>query len=970
MPEEQINQEATPVVKWHHYAHFSFKVVLYSMLLVLLLGTWHGFSTLINSGTVYKSITPKISFVETQDIKVKGPYDESYQKLLKPDGLETGQYRVISGTSVKTGLNSFATMTLGENIFHIGRDTEIELVANNYLDLYKSDSTGNLSTRLEIDLKQGSLWINAFDPIVVNTDRSRVELLQSIGNIEYIDGQNHLTSIWGNMDVILLGANKSVLTAFSLPFRHEVNYNNSQLIDDYSKLQYSKMKRELNMKMISDLILEDDWVKYNLKTYKERFGKVHYLSSDIVYNVKKTYFHVRRLASIYSNLNNELLVEEAEMKLHYALGHIQKKKVASEADTLLVELDLLLGGLKNDPIVQQLYFRTFMQIGLVDFISPAYIVKEYLRDSLFESSQNHEILRTYFSDLDYALDITDVDIAKTIITKWMNAWKETSVLANKNEFETQSLMLHSLMSIHTPVIRTPFLELMTEVEDMKLLAFADDKDVFVNIMQDRLALSEKLIKSYKYLIAKQYLKQTYQQLIKNEDLSETMQGIYLNQIQLLSERIAYVEEKLHGAAMPINENEFEEYLDEKKRNKIISTNLSDFFAVEEEAPTISNDILTLTDVLGRFNEVGVEINPDNVTQNEDNPYEFEIYNGMLLDRALDGSSIVFNAMYNYKTNAVHDVVKDEEPIKGNFTLQDIVTVLKNIDRVEITNSEEEIDSLAGVFDGTNEDEARAKIISQKLAKELVEKDLNEVGIIFGKNAVLDILDVDTLSRFELNGIVIKDPNTNGRSLEIDFVYDSSTKNASEIYVPGASEYFIEEIPLVNVADTIFTNLYENKEKEARFDRFMTKMKGSFINVAESNVTEDSEGVYVFVNAKMMYLPVIFEGKFSLKDNKLTTVKSSLLTSENIALEDYFYDVAHKYVVAYLTNKGIPVYEDQIVMSSPFEQIRVIGFEVGEGSYNFELDISEGVLKKVKATGSDETELIMTFDEFLTLIEGE
>ena len=147
--------------------HFSKRILFLSFIFLLITGAWYILTMLSQSPYMYSEIAPKLVFASTQDVEVKTLYDADYYSA------NSGQ-SVFSDMSIKTSELEFAEITLGNNVVRMDQNTEIVLKENNY---------GNNEFRLTFELVNGSLWVNAFGGLEIETAQSTTKFSHSIAMI-------------------------------------------------------------------------------------------------------------------------------------------------------------------------------------------------------------------------------------------------------------------------------------------------------------------------------------------------------------------------------------------------------------------------------------------------------------------------------------------------------------------------------------------------------------------------------------------------------------------------------------------------------------------------------------------------------------------------------------------------------------------------------------------------------------------
>ena len=123
---------------------------------------------------------------------------------------------------------------------------------NNFSAISQNKSA---SPRFIYELKKGSIWVNSFNPIQIHTARASISFQHAKGSYSYSKSLNHIILIKGYADLELKDAIGENLTAYTIPSGNQVKFTDSQLVEDYKLLEYSKLKKELKLKSGSYALL-------------------------------------------------------------------------------------------------------------------------------------------------------------------------------------------------------------------------------------------------------------------------------------------------------------------------------------------------------------------------------------------------------------------------------------------------------------------------------------------------------------------------------------------------------------------------------------------------------------------------------------------------------------------------------------------------------------------------------------------
>ena len=132
--------------------------------------------------------------------------------------------------------------------------------------------------------------------------------------------------------------------------------------------------------------------------------------------------------------------------------------------------------------------------------------------------------------------------------------------------------------------------------------------------------------------------------------ADGLANIHLTEASLLAERIAFAEQTLKGAAEPIMEEEFLEYLSVQERDRLLE---EQFITFLEESEALEEIVYpTVQDASQRFTSARIVVLEEDISVNPEFPFEFQIKDARLVDRAEDGSLIVFEKGLQISNNAL------------------------------------------------------------------------------------------------------------------------------------------------------------------------------------------------------------------------------------------------------------------------------------------------------------------------------
>ena len=940
-----MNENLTP--------HFSKKILFISILFLLVSAAWYALAVFTQEGETYRAVAPELIFAESHDVQVKTVYNPEYRSA------SVGQ-ELISRTQIQTGEHEFAEIVLEDNVIRLDENTELTLLENNFVEL-----TAYMPSlpRLVFGLEKGSVWVNAFDNIEIRTPRSAAQFAHSIGIMTYSEPMNRLMVVTGSSDLVLYNENGKALTTFMVPLRNQVTYVDNQIVEAYSQLKVSKLKKELKLAPIAASVLEDGWVVRNTEVDSRLLAmKDDFIEYGWVYSLKDTYYSMREIFTFIPQAKKYLVLNHAETMLSYLLGGVQKSGDTNIAKNILTDFDILVQKASDNLLMKQMLTGNFFMIGTVGTDSPAYLVKEHLLKYILEED-GPKVLRSYLTDLRVNLSDFDLDTAKEVASDWMEHWNDSLIADNLQEFTNQTQMFHRIILSFSDRANAELLAIYDESGQKRLDLAEDTEETRFAITEERLEISSALIASYRYIAAKQYLKESYESLNIDElDTDLASRDIFLERAKLLAQRIEYAEDEMHGAAESIDETEFREYIQRKTRDELLSENLKSFLQVGTEPEEVEPP--EVDDVISNFADAGIILIEDDVVPQEDFGFAFDIKSARLIDRAPDGSQITFSAVYDFTTNAVTDVIADGIPLKGHFELNDLVAILKqNGLGKEEKKAEESLMDISDLLADEKSDEAvRAQLIAQDLAKQLVLNELIEAGIQVGGMDKIEVLDQVSLSSFKITEAYIPNPDDVKNNIGIEFNYSSSSKKASNIALADGIAVS-GNILLSELKDTILEDIYAEQKRKEAFDTFKKLIDEKNLVLKDANINIGEGDLVEFEDLRLPAIPLAVSGSYDLAIEKFTNFSNELYEATNTEPEIYFERLAGLFVIDLLGENGISVTENQIVMEYPFNTIEITGYKLDGNTFSFVLDIVGNRMKDVTVSETGTTVPSITFQEF-------
>ena len=785
--------------------HFSGKILVASFIFTLSVLAITALWWVIGTSVVPEPVVPQLLFATPESVDVKLSDQEDYQPA-------SNEQLVYSGTMVRTGEKAFAELIFANNEIRLDESTEIKL-----LSIGEPNPAAYTpgSPRLKLELLSGSMWVNAFDPLEVMADRHEAQLFHSVGIITYNAPINRLMVVTGDLNLTLLSDNGQLLTDFVVPLGSQVTFIDTQITDSYAALKPSKLKKELKMTAIPEVVLEDEWVLRNAYDFEARREalKDRLITSKSSYKIKQFYQTMCSYLAFAPEAKRQTKLRQADNMLAYLLGTLTDESDWEQARVLIEDFDALVQEENDNPLMQTLIVETLYAIEKVAIDTPSYELRDVLMENVAEKEGEY-VYRLYLNDLRRALYEKNTEAAKETAERWLAAWPSGRVLTSADEFRRQSQILNHIILSFAGQVPSEVLTVFDETGQRTMTMAKDIEEARFEVISDRLQITAALVAAYRYAEAKQYLKNSYLSL-NIETLSSQLAStqIFLKTGELLAQRIEYAEVMLHGTAQPIDESEFMTYFETVRRDEALSADLKKFFELEEEELASEVEEVTkspsASQVAGRFLDHGVNVNFADIALMPEAGFSYQITNARLIDRAENGGIISFDATYDYNSNSVTDVVTATRAYQGAFTLEDLITLLKSGGQLEsqipTPNLEGEIDLLI-----TDEDKIAAQegqAIAQDVARQLAYNQLKVLNIIIPEVKFdIEILDSLNLNRFHIQNALI--PRADGQpAILIRFDYNATTEEVTSVVEKVDEETerpLLSSTPVGNLSEAVIT----------------------------------------------------------------------------------------------------------------------------------------------------------------------
>ncbi|MFC1730945.1 PQQ-binding-like beta-propeller repeat protein, partial [candidate division KSB1 bacterium] len=653
-----------------------------------------------------------------------------------------------------------------------------------------------------------------------------------------------------------------------------------------------------------------------------------------------------------------------------------KNGLDEEAEIVLDEFDELANTFEGDPIFADIMERQFYAIRNVRTDTPAYDVKEYLRERLF-SNDNPELFRTYLADLDFLLRVDDMKQAEKVAETWLEKWK-LGIRQNKpEEFSQQVRIYHNIMLAYVDKVDQKLLGILDDAGDFRLEYAEDAEEVLFEIALERLEMSKYLVAAYRYAEAKTYLKTSYADLnLDGQETSPAAREIFLKDASLIAERITFAEQTLRGVASSIDEAGFKDYLSTQKRDEDLAERFSALME-ETQQPNEEEEMIypTVSDVSQQFTLSRIIVLDEDIETDSGLPFDFNILTARFLDRAKDGSSITFSARYDYSTNAVYDITLNDNSIRGSLAMDDFIRIAKEgVKEVEELTPETELDteSIADFLNLTESEEAeRSQVIAQDLAKQLLLRELEGFKIFVSSTQQVVVLNPVTLNEFKVADVSIQDSEKD-RNVIVDFRYSSVTKTLSNIIFKDkdVSASLPAQIKADEFISTVFSSLYAQEEEAKAVGDTISEFSKHNLLLTEDDIlfVDGGQNQVEFKKVQMKSMPIEFAGVYYRPTETFLSAEHPLLTSQNVEVKEYLTQLSELFVIDYLASKGVTISQENITNPLPDPKVVIKNYVRADKVLDFTFNLSGNRLDKIKLQGTDVEVESMTFEEF-NLIEG-
>lgn len=408
------------------------------------------------------SLASDNAFEDTFSIQI--PQSQSISVEIAGSEVEIkNSYEIKGGEKIKTGASSPVIITLKNNgLLRIDKDTEIEIIDENNINLIKGKIWGNL-------------LYNFFD-LKINTEYLLIKPGVSSFEISSDELRTNIYSHKHNLVVDLLADGIAVNTLW-IAEGNKASFLNTKIEqsgDKLDQLLYSKLKKEFNYgRQPSDELIEDDWLALNIseddKYYVSIDAKftreirneglknlstdsIRFQTKEIIDDLRKTFtFSDRKKAntalnSIFENVHDAAYLYLQDEKVDAEVRLSLFKEDISDAE--LISSDIFKGLLDN------MLVSTFNDYVYVIPSHKLYPVKQFLLEEYFKKNKEFDVLTLKINEVYDSIDFTSKD-TNSLISEYFS-WYEQLIRKNQsNLFEIQDEIIQQNILVDNLLLTNP-----------------------------------------------------------------------------------------------------------------------------------------------------------------------------------------------------------------------------------------------------------------------------------------------------------------------------------------------------------------------------------------------------------------------------------------------------------------------------------------------------------------------------------
>ena len=681
---------------------------------------------------------------------------------------------LFTGSRVRTDADSQATITFNSDVLRLAPDTTVEYVANHFQDT--SDSA------LIFRLESGKVWINAQDSLTLVTQQTAGLWSHASGSVGYAQSQNDLRVYSGVLDFTWYGKNREMVAQETIPMNTRLMITDQQVgLQTIQGVQVDAADKT------------DEWVVANARQ-DDTSNKIKDINSAPPGSntwIGKVGTWINYIT--FWKPKKETRSVQNMVTLIQSAAHAENAKVKGVLADLEREWNGDINPLMRDKIATEQFYA--LQ-PFVFFDASARQTVAFLRDKLEQKSSN-TLRLSRLTEVNEWLRRGNVEEAKEAVHGWSAGWNVNFQYRSPKSLEQEFQVLKSVILGNVPRLNGALLDEVAAVSEMRIRISQKSPQAIQALVEDQAEIGNALVQNYRYSLAKRYLQKGSNALsTETDEVMLAANATFKEATKNTLQRIDYAEKVLHGAAEPIDEADFDQYLRFDQKSQ---ANIAEILAPVSRQETVALET-DVSDAMRKLSLAGVRLVQADIQPNPSFPNTYSIHKAHWVN-PFTQKMIRLRAEYDLKKEAIFQVEVDGQKVVGSYLLKDFIRILQS------ENSDEEIEpNPITPEDLKVQDQKRAQILNQDLALLYVMSDLRENGIGIVDKSQITMLDQQGV-RFRIQqGLLSANHPRTGEPLEIDFEYDSENQLLSHISIPKQNTLFFQSFDLKEAVQEIARQL--------------------------------------------------------------------------------------------------------------------------------------------------------------------
>jgi len=891
---------------------FSIKALLLSVLFVVVAVGRVGLSELAEKQNEMIEVSPHIELLKGEGVSL---ITQKNQKQLMTGDLEP----IFTGDQVKTGEGASVQLKFGHSRLILDENTQVELTG-----FYASPELTHYPALapLNLELLEGRVWVESVEGVSIKASNQQVQLAQSVGVISLNEDQTHLKTLQGNMRVAFLSEGNEEQGSVSLPVYNQLTLTAASWNDEYAGLEDFERQESLEMAAL----IPDGWVTQQWDIYKNtrlRQGDWPTVSSSS-YVLKKNYYQLLLGLNITQLREVEIHTRLSNLVLAHILGPVHERSDLKKAQSLLEKVKSTNAEFKGAELL--------INLREASPETPAFLVKEYLINQLKNTQRTH-LFSLYLADVQGALQSQNKSQAEWVVSRWESAWTDDLIQKNQEEYSRQSQQLAHIFLNHIDLISLDLLDAFNRMGQRHLQYAEVPEAIRYQVVKQRLDLTQAMVDRYQYILAEEYLGRSYGQLgIDMDDQTSKVTQLFQSQGNLLAQKIDYAMETLHGAAQPIDEIQFEAFVESKQKESALADELRGL--LEEE---VSDQVAlpTIEQVRERFLEAGIVTSVVDIVPLAGSPFEFQIQKAALETNV----SVNFGGQYDFASNTMSQVQVADRLYKNSVSLNELEKLFDSQSFVARGGGPKlpgsSLDSLLSNENNVlaAEDQALAEDLAVKLAITQLEEAGMTVSIL---RSNVQVLNKQVLNEFLVKEVQFIDPENEKEWVTVELNYSTSTQMATQIKTQEG-DLLVDSVSRENLKPSLEQAIVTHRENERRQEDFLRLARRSDLEIIDKNVTAEPGGTLKLVDLTLSTLPLSVSAIYDPETEQFITAFHPLYTGKNIELEAYFETLVDRFIISHLATQGVQIEAENITTNYPFRSIQLKNVSINNLLFDFSLD---------------------------------